>query len=125
MNESFGKEYKLCSRKQIQEIFDEKKSLKSYPFVLHYKIVSQIEKTRFRVVFSAPKRTFRKATDRNRIKRLMREAIRKNKLYLEPFLIERNIHLALFMIYTAKEELPLETLTKKTNHLFNQLKNTL
>ena len=125
MNESFGKEYKLCSQKKIQEIFDERKSLRSYPFVMHYKVVNEGEKTRFQVVVSAPKRTFRKATDRNRIKRLMRESIRKNKLYLEPFLSEQNIQLALFMIYTSKEELPLDTLMKKTQQLFKQLINTL
>jgi ribonuclease P protein component len=125
MNESFGKEYKLCSQKKIQEIFDERKSLRSYPFVMHYKVVNEDEKTRFQVVVSAPKRTFRKATDRNRIKRLMRESIRKNKLYLEPFLAEQNIQLALFMIYTSKEELPLDKLMKKTQQLFKQLINNL
>jgi ribonuclease P protein component len=125
MNESFGKEYKLCSQKKIQEIFDERKSLRSYPFVMHYKVVNEDEKTRFQVVVSAPKRTFRKATDRNRIKRLMRESIRKNKLYLETFLAEQNIQLALFMIYTSKEELPLDTLMKKTQQLFKQLINNL
>ena len=92
---------------------------------MHYKVVNEDEKTRFQVAVSAPKRTFRKATDRNRIKRLMRESIRKNKLYLEPFLAEQNIQLALFMIYTSKEELPLDTLMKKTQQLFKQLINTL
>lgn len=125
MNESFGKEYKLCSQKKIQEIFDERKSLRSYPFVLHFKVVNQSEKTSFQIVVSAPKRIFRKATDRNYIKRLMRESIRKNKLYLEPFLAEHNIQLALFMIYTSKEELPLSTLLKKMQKLFEQLKNSL
>ena len=51
----------------------------------------------------------------------MRECIRKNKLNLEPFLIENKKQVALFMIYTAREELTIELLQKKTKQLFKQL----
>lgn len=50
----------------------------------------------------------------------MKEAIRKNKLILEPFLEENEKQVALFMIYTAREELPIEFLQKKTKQLFKQ-----
>ena len=52
---------------------------------------------------------------------MMREAIRKNKLILEPFLIENNQQVALFMIYTAREEISYDVLFKKTTILFTQL----
>jgi hypothetical protein len=51
----------------------------------------------------------------------MREAIRKNKLILEPFLLENKKQVALFMIYTAREEIPYDILFKKTTLLFTQL----
>lgn len=121
MNERLGKSYKLCSQKLISQIFEKKKSVRCYPFVVHYAIVELPEKTPFQVTLSAPKRTFKKAHDRNRIKRLMRETIRKNKLILEPYLVEHNIQVALFMIYTAAEELDHNTLQKKTKQLFKQL----
>ncbi|MEY3236209.1 MAG: hypothetical protein RI883_310 [Bacteroidota bacterium] len=121
MNEKFGKEYKLCSQKVIQTIFDEKKSVKAYPFLIHFSIQPLSSNACFQITVSAPKRNFKKAHDRNRIKRLMREAIRKNKLILEPFLLENKKQVALFMIYTAREEIPYDTLFKKTTLLFTQL----
>lgn len=121
MNERFGKQYKLCSQKVIQKIFDDKKSLRCYPYVLHYSITDLEMQVPFQVTISAPKRHYKKAHDRNRIKRIVREAIRKNKLILEPFLVERDLHLALFVIYTGREELKTETLQKKTQQLFKQL----
>ena len=121
MNEKFGKEYKLCSQKVIQSIFDEKKSVKAYPFLIHYSLLPLSSDTSFQITVSAPKRNFKKAHDRNRIKRLMREAIRKNKLILEPILFENKKQVALFMIYTAREEIPYDILFKKTTLLFTQL----
>lgn len=121
MNEKFGKEYKLCSQKVIQSIFDEKKSVKAYPFLIHYSLIPLSSDASFQITVSAPKRNFKKAHDRNRIKRLMREAIRKNKLILEPFLLENKKQVALFMIYTAREEIPYDILFKKTTLLFTQL----
>jgi len=121
MNEKFGKEYKLCSQKVIQSIFDEKKSVKAYPFLIHYSLIPLTSDASFQITVSAPKRNFKKAHDRNRIKRLMREAIRKNKLILETFLLENKKQVALFMIYTAREEIPYDILFKKTTLLFTQL----
>ena len=121
MNEQFGKEYKLCSQKIIDTIFVEKKSVKAYPFVLSYLALPLPTASPFQITVSVPKRIFKKAHDRNRIKRLMRESIRKNKLNLEPFLIEQKKQVALFMIYTAREELSIELLHKKTKQLFKQL----
>lgn len=120
MNEKLGKNYKLCSQKQIQMVFDSKTSIKCYPFVLHFAFLPLTSPASFQVTVSAPKRSFKRAHDRNRIKRLMKEAIRKNKLILEPFLEENEKQVALFMIYTAREELPIEFLQKKTKQLFKQ-----
>lgn len=125
MNEKLGKKYKLCSQKQIQLVFDAKTSIKNYPFVVHYAFLPMMEKTPFQITVSAPKRTFKKAHDRNRIKRLMREAIRKNKLILEPVLNQNGQQVALFMIYTAREELSHDFLHKKTKQLFNNLINEI
>jgi ribonuclease P protein component len=121
MNQTFGKKYKLCRQKVMDALFKEGTSLKQYPYVLHYLEVDEKLEAPFQITISAPKRIFKKAHDRNRVKRLMRETIRKNKLILETFLNERNGQLALFMIYTAKEVLPYEVLFKKTELLFMQL----
>ena len=101
MNQSFGKDYSLCSRKIIDQLFSEGEHVKSYPFILRYKFVELPKHTPFQIVTSAPKRNFKKAVDRNRIKRLMREVLRKNKAILENNI--ENKQLALFLMYTGRE----------------------
>lgn len=125
MNEKLGKKYMLCSQKQIQTVFDSKTSIKSYPFVLHYSFLPLTSDKSFQITISVPKRNFKKAHDRNRIKRLLRETIRKNKLILEAELIQKDLQVALFMIYTAREEMEFTILQKKTIQLFKQFTDDL
>ena len=126
MSASFGKEYKLCSKERISELFEGKKSIKHFPFVLHYLANRHAnQKTSFQIVISAPKRSFRKATERNRIKRLLRESVRKNKVILEQFLHGYDAHLSLFLVYTGKEEFPSTVLDKKMGKTFHELTKQL
>lgn len=121
MDETFGKDYKLCSQKLIEKLFQEDQKIKQYPFVLNYSFQELPSKKSFQVVISAPKRIFRKAHDRNRIKRLMREVLRKNKSILEEELIKQKKQLALFLIYTSKEELEYVILEQKIKLLLIKL----
>jgi len=123
MDQTFGKKYKLCRQKLMDAVFKSGNTVKQYPFVVHYLEVEEELEAPFQVTISAPKRLFKKAHDRNRIKRLMRETIRKNKLILESFLVQDNKKLALFMVYTSKEEMPYDVLFRKTEQLFTQLVN--
>jgi ribonuclease P protein component len=61
------------------------------------------EKTFMKVGVGVSKRHFKKAVDRNRIKRLMREAYRLQKLPLQNILKEKKYSLQVFFIYTGKE----------------------
>ena len=121
MSQTFGKEYKLCNKTIIDEIFDSGAMIKSYPLLIKYKLVVLKNDTPFQIVISAPKRTFKNAFRRNRIKRICTEAIRKNKQPLECFLKEHNKQLGLFLIYSAYEELSDQLLEQKTEKLFNKL----
>ena len=121
MNQKFGKEYKLCSQKAIEHLFQQQTKVRQFPFVMHYAVMELATKRDFQVVISAPKRIFRKAHDRNRIKRLMREVLRKNKAPLESMLQHKNVQVALFFIYTQKEELDHDVLQKKMKLLLEKL----
>lgn len=121
MNQSFGKAYKLCSKTLIDDIFESGITIKSYPLIVKYKIVSLKSDMPFQMLISAPKRTFRNAYQRNRIKRLCKEAIRKNKQILESFLGENSTQIGLCLIYSAKEEMTVEQLNRKTQKLFNKV----
>lgn len=61
------------------------------------------EPVHVQVAFAVPKRIFKKAVDRNRIKRLLREAYRLNKQILYKHCEKENKKYALVFVYVAKD----------------------
>ncbi len=129
MDQRFGKEYKLCSKKIIERLFKEGKRLNSFPFGLTYGY-EELPKAEipFQIVISVPKKNFKRAHDRNRIKRLMKECLRKNKYILEDFLAgesNKNGQMALFLVYRFNEELDYETIMRKMSKLLLTLTTSI
>lgn len=79
MSNTFKKGERLKSRKLIKLLFEKGKRLKSFPIHLLYLEIDHDTDFPVQAGFSAPKRYHKKAVDRNRIKRLMREAFRLHK----------------------------------------------
>ena len=79
MKHTLGKQERLKSRKMIGKLFEEGASIKKFPFRLVYLKTTHTSKFPVQASFSVPKRNFKKAVDRNRIKRLIREAYRLEK----------------------------------------------
>lgn len=80
-----GKEERLCSRKAIDGLFNGggSRSMVSFPLRLVYlPDAPEAETEVTRILVSVPKRCFKRAVKRNRVKRQVREAYRKNKLRL-------------------------------------------
>jgi ribonuclease P protein component len=119
--EHFGKSYKLCSRKTIDLLFNEGKQLRAFPLKVYYAESKSVEKVPFQVVLSAPKRQFKRAHDRNYVKRLMKEVLRREKQPLEKVLNESGKQLSLFIIYTNKEVLTYQELEKCVRKLVLKL----
>lgn len=124
MNFRLGKPYKLCSKKTIQSLFETGNSLNSFPFSSRFNLLTVEKGTPFQFVVSVPKKNFKSAVERNRIKRLMKESIRLNKNILEQE-IQAGRQLALFLIYTSKEELSFEIINQKMIKLLNKISNQL
>lgn len=114
INLSFGKDERLCSKKVIDKLFIEGKSVFSFPVKIVYHETVLSSKSPVQAVFSVGKRNFKKAVHRNLIKRRMREVYRLNKSDLYSELGEKQV--AVFFIYTGKtipEYQLIETAIKK------------
>jgi len=103
MKFTLGKEERLKSRKLIEQLFREGKSFALFPFRVFYMSGGLPPGIFLQAGFGAGNRNFKKAVDRNRIKRLTREAYRLQKHALEEHLRAKAQPLALFFIYVGKE----------------------
>jgi ribonuclease P protein component len=125
---SFPKKYKLKSNKTITGIFKQKVSVGAYPIRFFYLTTERIENESFlKVGFSVSKKYFKKAVDRNRVKRLMREAFRLDKNRLEQKLEESNLTLSGMLVYVSPEicnfnEMQ-KAVRKSIDRFLNQIEN--
>lgn len=120
---TLGAAERLKSRKLIEKLFKEGKSVNVTPFRVLYLFLEE-SKECLQAGFSASSRNFKKAVDRNRIKRLTKEAWRLQKNEVEALLEKTGKHLIVFVIYTGKE-LPEHILVQQKMKLIIQKLVTL
>lgn len=102
MRYTLGKDEKLKSKILIGQLFAEGSHVKSFPFRLIYLKTNHDSEFPISVGFSVPKRNVKLAVNRIRIKRIMREAYRKNK---HAFTENINKQYIFMFVYMAKEEI--------------------
>lgn len=101
MRFTLKKEERLKSKKLIGKLYQEGIAIKVFPLRMVYIQVEHTSSFPAQVGVSVPKRNFKRAVARNRIKRLMRESYRLNKNIIYSNI--RNPYV--FMIsYIAKDE---------------------
>lgn len=118
---TYGKKEKLKSRKLIGEIFESGSSFYSYPLRVFYKKVEDLDSD-IQLGVSVSKRNFKLAVDRNRIKRLMREAYRLEKF---SFSSKTGTKVVAMFVYTQRKELGLEELRKSFKKALGKLSEDL
>ncbi len=116
MSFSFPKSEKLKSKKTIELLFEEGKTVSKFPIKLFYilTIKSEIPQAGFAV----PKKKINQAVDRNRIKRQLREAYRLQKHLLKN---KNGLKFALLFLYICKDKLPYASIETAMKSLLKKL----
>jgi ribonuclease P protein component len=122
---SLGKKEKLKSRKQIEVLFAKGKSFAVFPIRVTYNFLPADEEPLVQIGVTASKRYFKKAVDRNRIKRLLREAYRLQKTELTEALKQSDTRAYLFFMYTDKTIASFDVVKAAMNHCLKRLQQKL
>ncbi len=111
---SFSAPERIKSRKLIGQLFEKGQSFSHFPFRAVY-IFPGKNRSYLQAAFSVSAKNFKKATQRNRIKRLMRESYRLKNEPLKTFLKQNEMYLAIFIIFTGKEIPAFDHVSQKMN----------
>lgn len=118
---TLGRQERLKSRKLLEQLFREGQSLFVHPLKLYYRTKDLPIDMKLQAGFGVSSRTFKKAVERNRIKRLMREAYRLQKSNLQAAMANANGRLAVFFLYTGKEMPEFDLIKEKTGVALEKL----
>jgi ribonuclease P protein component len=98
----FSKQERICRRNDFCFLMSNGKSFFSYPFRCVF-CTKEADAPWVRIAVSVSKKKFKNAVDRNRIKRLMREAYRLEKIGLYNLIQEKPATLDILVIYTENK----------------------
>lgn len=105
---TLSKEERICSKKLINELFTGNgRSMTAFPLrVVFMKRTIVDDQPRAAMLVSVPKRYFKHAVDRNRVKRQVREAFRRNKSIITQNLTDDHEAVAMAFVWLTNEKFP-------------------
>ncbi|MFD1768259.1 ribonuclease P protein component [Sphingobacterium suaedae] len=126
-NYTFKKEERLCSKRRIDRLFHNGSSFVVYPYRVVYLNVESFEDiaSPSQCIISVSKRKFKRAVDRNRLKRQMREVYRLQKSVLYEFLQEHSLHLLVAFQYIGKDDVPYVQLFQRMGTVLGRLQDEI
>ncbi len=101
--QTFSRNERLCRTRQIEELFEKGNAFYTSVFKVVWAIPGSSIPSPAQVAVSVPKKGFRHATDRNLLKRRIRESYRRRKHSLYSFLREEGISVTFIMIYRSSK----------------------
>ena len=127
MRQTLKKHERLHGKITIDRLFLKGNSFFLHPFIVYYQIVPTTNDSSpaCSVLFSVGRKKFPHATQRNLLKRRMREVFRKNKQPFYTFTTSRRCNLHLAFIYVKTDLLNYASLEKKMIDVFKHIINNL
>ncbi|HYG39476.1 MAG TPA: ribonuclease P protein component [Cytophagales bacterium] len=116
---TFQKQERLKSEKVIKDLFEKGSSFYLYPFKIFYIKSQEVTPAFPQILFSVSKRNFKRAVDRNRLKRQIREGYRINKPELLKKIPPGIFPAVIGIMYVSKEKLPFSIIQNKLNLAFD------
>lgn len=121
---TFRKQERLTSLKTIEKLFTEGNVFVIHPYRVFW-LRNEDQENCLKIAISVPKKRFKKAVDRNLLKRRTREAFRTQKDELTETLQLNQLKLSVFLVYindtivefSFLEKQMLQVLQKLNNHM--------
>jgi ribonuclease P protein component len=119
------KEERVRGVKQIEHLFTHGQSFVAYPLRVVFVEQTGITPSQVSIFVSVPKKKLKSAVDRNRIKRLIREAYRLNKYTFDRSCLRENQTLAIAFVYLKNEMSDYETIAKSVRKALKEIEKQL
>lgn len=120
MAQTFTKEERLCSLKEINALLKDGQVIFHYPFRVSY-IVQENQDTEIginKLLVSVPKKNFKRAVHRNLLKRRVRESYRKNK---EITIQNGNRSVNMMFVYISKDILEYSYIESRVKDILGKI----
>lgn len=124
---TLSKEERICSKKLINELFTGNgRSMTAFPLrVVFMKRTILDDQPRAAMLVSVPKRYFKHAVDRNRVKRQVREAFRRNKSIITQNLTDDHEAVAMAFVWLTDEKFPSSEVENRMVRLLTRISECL
>lgn len=124
---TLSKEERICSKKLINELFTGNgRSMTAFPLrVVFMKRTIVNDQPRAAMLVSVPKRYFKHAVDRNRVKRQVREAFRRNKSIITQNLTDDHEAVAMAFVWLTNEKYPSSEVENRMVRLLTRISECL